>query len=189
MLNTYGGRRLILGNSAIVDVVRRSRRFRPSGPAKVIIVADLYCSAQSAAAAAAADLPGPALKLHLTSTAANLFTACGPGFLRINDQEIRENVVVMPDRIVGGWARGGLAELSATDIEPLARLGLQVVLLGTGRRQFFPGPHVLRPLAEAQVGFEVMDTAAACRTFNVLAAEGRRVAAAVLIIDDPEAGG
>ena len=57
----------------------------------------------------------------------------------------------------------------------------ELLLLGTGERQRFPAPGLLRPLIEARIGFEVMDLPAACRTFNILMAEGRLVAAALLI--------
>ena len=60
----------------------------------------------------------------------------------------------------------------------------EIVLLGTGDRQHFPHPRLLAPLTERRIGVEVMDTRAACRTFNILVAEGRRVAAA-LVIDRP----
>ncbi len=129
------------------------------------------------------------MKFHLSAISGNVFTACGPGFVRVNKQEVRENVVVTPDRIVSGWALSGLPGLSAEDFAPVATLGPEIVLLGTGRHQVFPHPEILRALTEAGVGVEVMDTAAACRTFNILCAEGRRVAAAVLIIEDQDPGG
>ena len=59
----------------------------------------------------------------------------------------------------------------------------EVVLLGTGSRQRFPHPRLSRPLADARIGLEVMSTAAACRTYNILMAEGRKVAAALLVED------
>ena len=58
----------------------------------------------------------------------------------------------------------------------------EIVLLGTGDVQRFPHPRLLAPLGEAHVGIEAMDTSAACRTFNILVAEGRRVAAALTVV-------
>ena len=70
--------------------------------------------------------------------------------------------------------------LSAEDFKPLAALGVEIVLLGTGRRQRFPHPRLTASLAQAKVGLEVMDTKAACRTYNILVAEARKVALALL---------
>ncbi len=64
---------------------------------------------------------------------------------------------------------------------PLAELKPEVVLLGTGTRLRFPHPRLTRALTDAGIGVEVMDTPAACRTFNILAAEGRKVLAAVIL--------
>ena len=62
----------------------------------------------------------------------------------------------------------------------LAGLGTEIVILGTGLRQRFPAPQLLRPLMQARIGFEVMDLGSACRTYNLLVAEHRAVAAALL---------
>jgi uncharacterized protein len=121
------------------------------------------------------------LKFHLASPGGNVFTAHGPGFVRINQREVRTGVIVTADEIVEGWAPAGFGGLTAADFEQLVRLDPEVVLLGTGRRQAFPTRALTVALIEARVGLEVMDTGAACRTFNILSAEGRRVAAALLI--------
>jgi uncharacterized protein len=116
------------------------------------------------------------LKLHAdTPTALNTVTAYGPGFIEINKVRHTSHLIVTPDRIEP-WHGG---ELSATDVELLVELQPEVVLLGTGARQCFPNPGSLRPLFSRQIGCEVMDTRAACRTYNILAAEGRRVVAAL----------
>jgi uncharacterized protein len=72
-------------------------------------------------------------------------------------------------------------ELTAADLEPVLALQPEVLLLGSGVRQVFPPHELLARLYAARVGFEVMDTGAACRTYNVLVGEGREVAAALLI--------
>lgn len=83
------------------------------------------------------------------------------------------------------WSPRRFEELDATDFEPLALLTPEIVIVGTGSRLRFPAASVLRLLIERRIGFECMDTGAACRTFNLLAAERRRVAAA-LIVEPPE---
>jgi len=121
------------------------------------------------------------MKFHLSPTSANVVTGFGVGWVRIGTQEYRENVVVTPESITTGWASGGFDALDDTQFTQLLASKPEVVILGTGRSIRFPHPRLSRPLSEAQIGLEVMDTAAACRTYNILAAEGRRVVAALLI--------
>jgi uncharacterized protein len=122
------------------------------------------------------------LKLQLDFNGArNVFTAHGDGFVELNKTSRYERgVIVMADRIIENWGSGGVSGLAADDIAQLAALAPGIVLLGTGRRQRFPSPALLRPLIEAQIGYEVMDVSAACRTYNLLTGEGREVAAALL---------
>jgi uncharacterized protein len=120
------------------------------------------------------------LKLHAdTPTALNTVTAYGPGFIEINKVRHTAAVVLTPDR-VEPWSLESFDALVEADFERLRSLDAEIVLLGTGGRQRFPHPRLVRPLAEARIGLEVMTTAAACRTYNILMAEGRKVAAALL---------
>jgi uncharacterized protein len=121
------------------------------------------------------------VKFHLNVAAGNMFTGHGEGFVRIGETDYRDNLLVTPDQVVSGWAPGGLDALSEADFAALAALKPEVALFGSGATLRFPQPRLTRALAEAGIGLEVMDTAAACRTYNILAAEGRRVAAAVLV--------
>ena len=121
------------------------------------------------------------LKLHAdTPTAQNTVTAYGPGFVEINRARHTTHVVVTPE-LVERWPVTSFETLDTSDFEHLRDLRSEVVLLGTGTRQRFPHPRLTRPLADARIGLEVMDTQAACRTYNILAAEGRRVAAALFV--------
>jgi uncharacterized protein len=122
------------------------------------------------------------LKLHLQSVAANIVTGCGSGWVRVGGDEYRENIVLLPDAIVKGWAPEGVDALAERDFAQLLDYQPEIVLLGTGDVQRFPHPRLLAKLGEAHVGVEVMGTAAACRTFNILVAEGRRVAAALTVV-------
>jgi uncharacterized protein len=88
--------------------------------------------------------------------------------------------MITANRIVPGWAPGGFDQLEASDLNAIVELNPEVVLLGTGSRIRFPTPQVLRPLIDARIGYEIMDVAAACRTYNVLVTEGRTVAVALL---------
>lgn len=126
------------------------------------------------------------MKLHLSTTTAHVVTGTGPGWVRIDATEYRESIVLTPTSVRPGWAPEGFGALTTADFDSLAAAGPELVLFGTGRRLRFPHPRLTRGLAEARIGFEVMDTRAACRTYNILAAEGRQVLAALLIEpDDP----
>ena len=121
------------------------------------------------------------MKFHLTTGEGNVFTGHGAGFVRLGVVEYRDNLIVTPERIVAGWAPGGFDQLSEADFSALAALEPEVALLGTGATLRFPHPRLTRALVDAGIGLEVMDTPAACRTFNILAAEGRKVAAALFL--------
>lgn len=122
------------------------------------------------------------MKLHLQRVAANIVTGSGDGWVRVGGDEYRENVVLLPDAVVKGWAPAGFDALDERDFAQLLDYAPEIVLLGTGSAQRFPHPSLLAALGAAHVGVEVMDTGAACRTFNILVAEGRRVAAALTIV-------
>ena len=121
------------------------------------------------------------MKLHLQTPASNIVTGFGVGWVRIGMDEYRENVVLLPDTIAKGWAPAGFDALTEHDFARLLDYAPEIVLLGTGDAQRFPHPSLFAALTEAHVGVEVMDTGAACRTFNILVAEGRRVAAALVL--------
>jgi uncharacterized protein len=122
------------------------------------------------------------MKLSLESTQGrNLFTGYGEGYVDVNGARHRENVVVSADAVSPGWAPGSLEAVTAAHLEPLAAARPEVLILGSGAAFRFPRPEVLAPLYRAGVGVEVMDTRAACRTYNILLGEGRRVVAALIV--------
>ena len=110
----------------------------------------------------------------------NAITAFGPGFVTINGQTHQSSLIVGHDRLVTNWPVAKLEDLAYEHLTGLYQ-GCDVILLGTGTRQRFPQPSILRFLFEKRIGVEVMDTAAACCTFNILLAEGRAVVAALII--------
>lgn len=111
----------------------------------------------------------------------HVIRAYQPGLIRIGDREYARSVIVSAQALIDDWRPQHVGELVAADLEPALALGPEVLLLGSGARQVFPAPELLRQLHAARIGFEVMDTGAACRTYNVLVAEGRAVAAALII--------
>jgi uncharacterized protein len=121
------------------------------------------------------------VKFHLSAGEGNVITGVGPGWIRVGIREYRENVAMTVGTITPGWTQGGFEQLTEASFETLLALEPEIVLLGTGATLKFPHPRLTRALTDARIGVEVMDTAAACRTFNILAAEGRKVAAALIV--------
>jgi uncharacterized protein len=111
----------------------------------------------------------------------HVVTSLGPGYVAVDTQRYERSLLLQPDRIDPTWGPANPDLLTAAHLAPLAGIGCDVVLLGTGDRQRFPGPAILQPLIDARIGVEVMDTQAACRTYNILVAEGRKVAAALIV--------
>jgi uncharacterized protein len=122
------------------------------------------------------------LKLHVANTGANnAFTGYGPEHVAINGTRYTQSLIVTPGRIINDWCVGAFAALTAQDLTPVLALHPAVFILGTGPKLRFPSAEILRPLAQAQIGWEIMDTPAACRTYNILMQEGRNVACAILL--------
>lgn len=121
------------------------------------------------------------MKFHLATASGNIVTGVGPGWLRVNAEVHYRSLVVCPDALVTPWASAGFDGLTEADFAPLLELSPAVVVFGTGAALRFGAPRLTRALADAGVGIETMDTRAACRTYNILAAEGRRVAAALIV--------
>ena len=120
------------------------------------------------------------MKLHASgASGVNTITGYGEGYVMVNGARRSSSVVVMPDR-TEDWPVTRFADLRAEDFAFLRDLQAEIVLLGTGPRQRFPDPRLTAALANAGVGLEVMDVQAACRTYNILVAEERKVAAALL---------
>src|SRR5262245_18381806 len=121
------------------------------------------------------------MKLHLAQQAGlQLFTGYGAGYVAVNNVRYERGVLVTP-QAVSEWTAGSFAALGPADFQFIDALKPEVVILGTGARQRFPGRELAPVLAAAGVGIEVMDSRAACRTYNILAAEGRKVVAAILL--------
>lgn len=121
------------------------------------------------------------MKLHQSNTAGlNMFTAYGEGYVAVNNEKHQKNLILLPESIILEWSTATVSTLTESDMQKLLGLGTEIILLGTGARLRFPASPLLRPFAPAGIGLEVMDLQAACRTFNILAAEGRKVAAALL---------
>ena len=122
------------------------------------------------------------MKLHLADPGdTKLFTAHGAGHVMVNGERYDRSIVVMAEAVRSDWMVDGFEELDESHFDYFLSLKPDVLLLGTGTTQRFPHPRLYRALTAAGIGVECMDTAAACRTYNILVAESRRVIAAILI--------
>jgi uncharacterized protein len=106
--------------------------------------------------------------------------AYGREGIRVAGRILTTGLILTPERLIEDWGPREAAALEAGHLGPLIELRPELVVLGTGATQVFPDPSVYLGILELGIGFEIMDTGAACRTYNILMAEGRRVAAALL---------
>lgn len=109
------------------------------------------------------------------------FRACTPEAVTVVDRTLTRSFLLAPDRLVEDWPVAAVGDFDAAAAEAIAALTPEVVLLGTGTRQVFPPREAQLVLLRRRIGVEVMDNAAACRTYNLLAGEGRRVVAAIML--------
>jgi uncharacterized protein len=122
------------------------------------------------------------MKLHSPATAGLLaVTAYDAGFIAVNGRHLTKSFLLTPQRLIEDWPPASFDSLTEADLRAVAELNCSIILLGTGPRQRFPAPALMRALIERRIGVEVMDSHAACRTYNVLMSEGRDVAAALII--------
>jgi uncharacterized protein len=121
------------------------------------------------------------MKLHPQAAGTlRTVTGYGPGWIEINAVRHEGALLVQPEAEVLPWSPESFETLCEADFERILAQGPDVVLLGTGARQRFVHPRITMPLAARRIGIECMDTAAACRTYNILMTEGRKVLAALL---------
>ena len=114
------------------------------------------------------------------TTAHNTFTAYGDSHVCVNAVRYEKNIIVIKDRMIEEWSPNNFETLTVADMQTIAGIDAEVILFGTGNKLRFPRPELMQPIAQTRKGLEVMDIHAACRAYNLLSSEGRRVAAALL---------
>jgi len=137
------------------------------------------------------------MKFNLDNSSGNSIVAYDVGSIQVHssgthidegaDAKIRiitSSVIITPEVLFEDWQPKVPAELAVLHMQQVLEFQPEIVILGTGRSLRFPAAEVIQVCHHAGVGFEAMDTGAACRTYNILAAEGRRVAAALLMIEN-----
>lgn len=121
------------------------------------------------------------MKLDREHSPGHLIRGFAAGRILIGSETFSSPLIVTAERIIADWSPPGVPQLSLADLQRVLDLDPDVILLGTGSRQLFPPATLTTEILRQGVGLEIMNTGAACRTFNVLASEYRRVAAALFI--------
>jgi uncharacterized protein len=121
------------------------------------------------------------MKLQPDRSDAQSISGYGPGWVGVNGEKITASVIISSRGERIAWAADRFEDLDAGHFAQLAAVQAEVVIFGSGARIRFPQAAWLKPLIERRIGVETMDTAAACRTYNILAQEGRDVAVALLL--------
>lgn len=121
------------------------------------------------------------MKMALDNTSGvNTVTRYASGRVNLRDRSFDTSLIIFPDTIVTDWPACRADTLRSADFKPIVEYGPEVLILGTGETQVFPEPAIFATLMDLGIGFEVMDNAAACRTYNILLAEDRQVALALI---------
>jgi uncharacterized protein len=122
------------------------------------------------------------MKLHLTTAAGqNMVTGYGADHVLVNGVRYERSLIILPETILRDWPVARHDQLEAQHFQAALDARPEIFLLGTGLQHRFPSPRLYADLIGLGIGVEVMTTAAACRTYNILVSEGRRAAAALII--------
>lgn len=114
-------------------------------------------------------------------TDVNIVRGYAPGAVRVGDRVVSHHFILAADALITEWDAPSVTELSPAHLEPVFQLKPELVLLGTGATQCFPSAQVREAFATRGIALEVMDLGAACRTYNILVQEERRVVALLFV--------
>jgi uncharacterized protein len=112
---------------------------------------------------------------------ANTITGYGDGYVEINQTPYAHAVLLSSDGAISAWPVESFDSLETSHFTQMVELKPELILIGTGSKQRFPKPELLKSLILAKIGFEIMDSQAACRTYNILVGEGRQVLLALIV--------
>jgi uncharacterized protein len=116
-----------------------------------------------------------------TASNVNVVKAYEPGEVQIRDKHYRRSLIVLPNWLMNDWVPDSVTQLRSVHFNPVLEHRPELLILGTGETQVFPEPATFMTLMDLGIGCEVMDNAAACRTYNILLSEDRRVALALIL--------
>jgi uncharacterized protein len=104
------------------------------------------------------------------------------GLISINGEHYTSSLIISPGKVIPDWPPSAFTDLASQHIEQIIQLKPEIIILGTGQQLYFPAPELIARIFEFEIGFEVMDTGAACRCYNLLASDKRNVAAGLIMI-------
>jgi len=116
-----------------------------------------------------------------TSSATYNIKGYEDGAVTVNEKTYQHSLIISPEKLITSWPISSISEFSEEDCKKLLTLNPELVLLGTGHELCFPAIKLIVPFQQHGIGFEAMTTQAACRTYNVLVAEGRKVVAGLIL--------
>ena len=112
----------------------------------------------------------------------NVVDAYSEGSVVVNKVTYSSSLILSATNIIDDWAPESCSELIPHHLHQVISLDPEIVILGTGSKIIFPEDEILQPISSNRIGYEIMDTGAACRSYNFLVAEGRHVVAALFMI-------
>lgn len=122
------------------------------------------------------------MKLHSDpQSSLNTITGYGIGYIEVNSQAYPHALIIQAEGEILPWLVDQFDNLTPENFESLCVFKPELIIIGTGKKQRFLKPEVIKPLIQAKIGFEMMDSQAACRTYNILMNEGRHVLAAIML--------
>jgi uncharacterized protein len=122
------------------------------------------------------------VKLHSDpQSSLNTITGYGIGYIEVNSKVYPHALIVQPEGEISPWPVSAFADLSSDNLASLCVFKPELIIIGTGKKQQFLKPELIKSLIQAKIGFEMMDSQAACRTYNILMNEGRQVLAAIIL--------
>ena len=122
------------------------------------------------------------MKLHSDpQSSLNTITGYGIGYIEVSSKAYSQAIIIQPEGEITTWPVNTFADLSLENLASLCAFKPELIIIGTGKKQQFLKPELIKPLIFAKIGFEIMDSQAACRTYNILMNEGRQVLAAILL--------
>lgn len=124
------------------------------------------------------------MKIELDTSADDHYRidAYQSGLISINGDHYTSSLIISPGKVIPDWPPSAFTDLASQHIEQIIQLNPEIIILGTGQQLYFPAPELIAGIFELGIGFEVMDTGAACRCYNLLVSEKRNVAAALIMI-------
>jgi uncharacterized protein len=124
------------------------------------------------------------MKIELDTSADDYYRidAYQHGLITVNGVAHTSSLIISPGKVIGGWPPSTFTDLATQHIEQIIQLNPEIIILGTGQQLYFPAPELIERIFELDIGFEVMDTGAACRCYNLLVSEKRNVAAGLIMI-------